>query len=123
MDNTSRKNTFVDAYLRILNFASAVQKLPGMDDFDANLKALFEEITVAWAKNTPLTVSNAIGIKKLGSSATLHKRIARLRQMGLVVAVHTGGDARSKSLMLTDNGVEYLRRLGAASSKALLPNS
>ena len=123
MEKTLPQNAFVDTYLRLLNFASAVKQLPGMDDFDANLKALFEEITVAWSKNTPLTVSTAIGIKKLGSSATLHKRILRLRKMGLVVAVHTGGNARTKTLVLTENGVEYLRRLGAASSKALLPES
>jgi hypothetical protein len=123
MKKSMPKTAFVDAYLRLLNFASAVEQLPGMEAFDVYTKALFEEITLAWSKNTPLSVRKAIGIKKLGSPATLHKRVKLLCTMGLVVAVNTGGDPRTKSLFLTDNGVEYLRRLGAASSKALLSNA
>lgn len=112
--NKATRSPTVTAYLRFLQLASAVQLLPGMDRFDANEKALFEEIMLAWSKNAPLTVRQAIGLEKLGSPATLHKRVARLRKMELVEAACMDGDRRTKFLIPTSKGLEYAGGLGKA---------
>ncbi len=113
MNKVPRSPT-VTAYLRFLQLTSAVQLLPGMDRFDANEKALFEEIMLAWSRNAPLTVRQAIGLDRLGSPATLHKRVTRLRKMELVEAACMAGDRRTKFLVPTRKGLEYAASLGKA---------
>jgi hypothetical protein len=116
------RSPFIGAYLRFLQFASAVELLPGMDSFDPNEKALFEEIMLAWSKNAPLTVRQAIGIERLGSPATLHKRVTRLRQMELLEAASMVTDRRTKFLVPTRKGLEYADAIGQAYSLSLQPS-
>jgi hypothetical protein len=119
MQNHER-SPFIGAYLRFLQFAAAVELLPGMDSFDPNEKALFEEIMLAWSKNA--TVRQAIGIERLGSPATLHKRVTRLRQMELLEAASMGTDRRTKFLVPTRKGLEYADAIGQAYSMSLQPS-
>lgn len=117
-----QQSEFISTYLRILQFASAVQLLPGMDSFDANSKALFEAIMLGWSKNIPLTVREAIGMEHLGSPATLHKRLVQLRKMELIEALFKGEDHRTKYLIPTEKGLEYASKLGKAFSLSLQPD-
>lgn len=106
----------INFYLRFLKLVSAVQLLPGMDSFDANSKVLFEQIMLAWAKDMPLTVRDAMGMEHLGSPATLHKRLVQLREMQLVDAISKDNDRRTKYLIPTEKGLEYVSKLGQAFS-------
>lgn len=116
--NKDERSPTVATYLRFLQLAAAVELLPGMDRFEANEKALFEEIMLAWSKNAPLTVRQAIGLERLGSPATLHKRVSRLRKMELIDASCVAGDRRTKYLVPTSKGLEYAEGLGKAYSQS-----
>lgn len=106
------RSLFISAYLRFLELASAVEALPGMDFFDPNHKALFEAIVLSWSKGRPLTVREAIGQAELGSPATLHKRLVRLREAELITVQSIEGDRRSKLLVPTEKGLDYISKFG-----------
>jgi len=106
------RSLFIGAYLRFLELASAVEALPGMDFFDPNHKALFEAILLSWSKGQAMTVREAIGRAELGSPATLHKRLVRLRQADLVTVQFIEGDRRSKLLIPTEKGLDYVSKFG-----------
>ena len=106
------RSLFIGAYLRFLELASAVEALPGMDFFDPNHKALFEAIVLSWSKGHAMTVREAIGRAELGSPATLHKRLVRLRQAELIAVQFIEGDRRSKLLIPTEKGLDYISRFG-----------
>lgn len=102
------------AYMRFLQLAAAIDGLPELDGFGANERALFEAIALAWAQQKPLSVRQAIALEALGSPATLHKRINRLRQLGLVSDSSEPKDRRTKRLIPTDLGLAYAEKLGQA---------
>ena len=106
------RSLFISAYLRFLELASAVDALPGMDFFDPNHKALFEAILLSWSQGRAMTVREAIGRAELGSPATLHKRLVRLRQAELVTVEFIEGDRRSKLLVPTEKGLDYVSKFG-----------
>lgn len=93
--------------------------LPGMDRFDANTKALFEGVLLAWSMDKPLTVRHTIGIERLGSPATLHKRLTTLRKLELIKSVGHDSDRRTKFLVPTNQGLDYAAKLGQACSQSL----
>lgn len=105
---------YVEAYSRFLALLSAVNQMPGMADFGAHEKALFDEVLLAWSNRTPLTVRQIIHMDHLGSPATLHKRLTRLRDLGWVDASSEARDRRTKYLSPTAKGLEYAENLGKA---------
>lgn len=107
------RSLFIGAYLRFLELTSAVEALPGMDFFDPNHKALFEAILLSWSQGHAMTVREAIGRAELGSPATLHKRLVRLRQAELVAVEFIAGDRRSKLLVPTEKGLDYVSKFGS----------
>lgn len=115
---TDRRLPHFDAYMRFLHLAGEVAPLPNMQAFGVNERALFEAIVLAWAGGTPLKVSEAIGIDHLGSAATQHKRLARLRQMELIDTLRQDDDHRTKLLIPTAKGLEYASRVGMALLKS-----
>lgn len=121
MDNDQR-SPYVSAYLRFLRLVAVTTMLPGMDRFDANTQALFEEIMLAWSSGTPLSVRQAIYIDRLGSPATLHKRVSTLRKMELIEVAGSEGDRRTKFLVPTSKGLKYIAKLDEACLQSLQPN-
>jgi len=91
-----------NVYLRFLQLAKAIQSLPESPLLDANENALLEAIAVHWYEERPMTVREAIGLAHLGSPATLHKRITRLRAKDLVQTFNQADDKRAKYLIPTD---------------------
>lgn len=100
------------AYLRFLKLICTVEGPPSLDEIDANDKALFESICLCWSEDKVMTVRDAISQVKLGSPATLHKRLHRLIANGLVVAKHIGSDKRTKYIIPSEKGEVYLEWLG-----------
>lgn len=100
---SSKRITPIDnVYLRFLQLAKAIQSLPESPLLDANENALLEAIAVHWYEERPMTVREAIGLAHLGSPATLHKRITRLRAKDLVQTFNQADDKRAKYLIPTD---------------------
>ena len=94
-NNSSNKG---NPYLRFLQLAKAIQNLPDAPLLDANENALLEAIALRWFEQKPMTVREAIGLSNLGSPATLHKRITRLRDRDLVKTFSQADDKRAKFL-------------------------
>lgn len=100
------------AYLRFLQLAKTIQKLPDAPLMDANEKALLEEIALRWFENRPMTVREAIGLDQLGSPATLHKRITRLRSRDLLETFNQPDDKRAKFLIPTEKTLTMFNDFG-----------
>ena len=97
------------AYLRFLQLAKAIEGLPSLD---ANESALLDALAVQWFAGNPLTVMQAMGLSHLGSPATMHRRIARLRKMGMIATDEDANDTRIKRLILTPAAVAHFEQLG-----------
>ncbi len=103
---------FASAYLRFLQLARVIQALPDGMEMDANESALLEAVVLRWYENSPMTVREAIGLTALGSPATLHKRITRLRQKEMLNTLNLEGDRRAKFLIPTERTLSYFSHLG-----------
>jgi DNA-binding MarR family transcriptional regulator len=103
---------FVSAYLRFLQLAKVIQALPDGMEMDANEKALLQAVVLRWYENQPMTVREAIALADLGSPATLHKRITRLREKDMLSTLNLEGDRRAKFLIPTQRTLDYFSHLG-----------
>jgi hypothetical protein len=109
---TIKNNSTAGAYLRFLQLAKGIQQLPDAPQLDANEKALLEEVALRWFENSPMTVREAIGLAQLGSPATLHKRITRLRQKDLLMTFNQPEDKRAKYLIPTEKTIAMFGAFG-----------
>ena len=108
------------AYLAFLGLAarnSNNEASPG-HDIDPNETALLEIVILRWAMHTPMTVRQTIAMARLGSPATLHKRLMRLRAKGYLQLQDVVGDRRVKQLVAGARGVEYIETMGRHLLKA-----
>ncbi len=109
---------FASAYLRFLQLAQVIQALPDGMEMDANEKALLQAVVLRWYEGQPMTVREAIGLADLGSPATLHKRITRLREKEMLSTLYQEGDRRAKFLMPTQRTIDYFSHLGQSMQDA-----
>ena len=105
--------------MRFLQLAKSVQQLPDAPQLDANERALLEEIALRWFENRVMTVREAIGLSQLGSPATLHKRITRLRQKDLLKTFNQPEDKRAKYLIPTDKTIAMFGNFGKRMNSAI----
>ena len=83
-----------------------------------NLLALFELIVVKHAQDQAMTVSEAMALQHMASSAALHKRIDDLREAGMIDVIFKGRNRRTKYLIPSEKGERYLRFMGQLLRKA-----
>ena len=112
------QSPFASAYLRFLQLAKVVQALPDGQEMDANESALLQSVVLRWYENEPMTVREAIGLAGLGSPATLHKRITRLREKDMLSTLNQEGDRRAKFLIPTQRTLDYFKHLGQSMQQA-----
>jgi hypothetical protein len=98
--------------MRFLKLSKAIQQLPDAPLLDANENALLEEIALRWFEKSPMTVREAISLAHLGSPATLHKRITRLRQRDLLLTFNQADDKRAKYLLPSDKTLAMFADFG-----------
>ena len=79
---------------------------------------LLGQIALSEYAGDGLTVLDVMGMKDLGSPATLHRRLALLRKHGLVLVEGKQDDMRVKYLHLSTAAKNYFGLLGEALSKA-----
>lgn len=112
------KTPLASAYLRFLQLAKVVQALPDGLEMDANESALLHSVVLRWYENRPMTVREAISLDQLGSPATLHKRISRLRDKDMLSTFNQNGDKRAKFLIPTQRTIDYFKNLGQSMEQA-----
>ena len=119
MEKTNSTNSpFAAAYLRFLQLAKVIQALPDGLEMDANEKALLQAVVLRWYEGQPMTVREAIALDDLGSPATLHKRITRLREKEMLSTLNLEGDRRAKFLIPTQRTLDYFSHLGQSMQAA-----
>jgi len=118
--NIKFKSSTTIAYMRFLQLARSVQQLPDGPNLDANEKALLEEIALSSFEDRVMTVREAIGLNHLGSPATLHKRIMRLRHKNLLKTFNQSEDKRAKYLIPTDQTIAMFGDFGKKMNSALV---
>ena len=116
---SNKQSNTENVYLRFLQLAKAIQSLPDAPLLDANENALLEAIALRWFENKPMTVREAIGLSELGSPATLHKRITRLRNRDLVETFSQADDKRAKYLIPTEKTLVMFKDFGKKMNTAI----
>jgi hypothetical protein len=119
MTSTDR-SPLANAYFRFLQLARAVEALPDGVLMDANESALLEAVVLRWHEGQPMTVREAINLAALGSPATLHKRITRLRSKDMLATYSEPGDRRAKFLVPTQQALDYFHHLGQSMQQVQL---
>ena len=100
------------AYMRFLRLAKAIEGDKITPNLDANERALLEALALSWHAGEPMTVMQAMALKELGSPATMHRRISRLRKLDMIETQEDPHDTRIKRLVLTATAQEYFAQLG-----------
>ncbi len=117
----SNRSPLAEAYFRFLQLAKALQSDASAVALDANERALLEAVALCWFEDKPMTVREAIALESLGSPATLHKRITRLRQKEMLVAFNQEGDRRAKYLIPSEKTLKLFADLGEHMGRANQP--
>jgi hypothetical protein len=115
------RSSLAEAYFRFLQLARTFQADPSEAAMDANERALLEAVALRWFEDEPMTVREAIALESLGSPATLHKRITRLRQKDMLVAFNQEGDRRAKYLIPSEKTLKMYAELGGNMQKVQQP--
>ena len=102
----------INSYLRFAKLATVFFR-DSHFILNPNQRALLDAIALAWHQGEPMSVRQAISLKKLGSAATLHKRLAILRSEDYLEEFNTQGDKKTKLLKLTPKTLLYFETLGA----------
>jgi DNA-binding MarR family transcriptional regulator len=105
----------------LVRFLSSVNKMEevhyaSLPDNDAKL--LLMAVTVAHESGTPLNVSQAMQIRRIGSPAKNHRKIDDLLHAGMIDLVHDAGNRRTKYLVPTETAMAIFDELAAALAQA-----
>jgi hypothetical protein len=101
-------------YIQFLNLLRVLEKTSQTPDIDATSKLILDEVAIGVSKEDMLTVSDVMGLKHIGSPATLHRKLNQLIAAHMVDPVFQGNNRRTKYIALTQEGESYFRRLSDA---------
>ena len=77
-----------------------------------DLKALIELVAGRAVRNEPdYTVSDLIGMRILGSPATVHARIKKCVSLGYLELLSNSQDGRVRHIKLAPRAIEYFEKL------------
>ena len=106
-------------YLRFLELAKLAADMPEVGLLKPNEAHLLQEVALRNGEDQALRISDVLEMKQLGSPATLHKRLARLRDSGLLSVQPDATDHRVKYLIATPLAMAYFERMGQAMKTAM----
>ena len=85
---------------------------------DLDAQVLLMRIAMANDRNEPMNVTQAMGLKAIGSPAMLHRKINDLLHKGLVELVFEGTNRRTKYLVLTTLSLAIIDAMANAAARA-----
>ncbi len=100
------------AYLRFVNLANAIRKLPGFPLLDAMEERVLNGLAAGWATGAEMTVLDAMKLAPDASPSTVHRRLKGLQRKGLVCLRDSPLDSRVRLVAPTDLAMAYFERLG-----------
>jgi len=99
------------AYLRLLNLVSAVQRCqPALDPIE---ERLLNRMATAWHRGEKVSVTEAMEAQEGLAPATVHRRLKRLRDKGLITLATGEGDQRMRYIEPTPQALRYFAELDA----------
>ena len=119
MTPQQKKSSLADVYLRFLHATKAIDSHPSAPAIDANEEALLNALAVHWHSGKPLAVREAMTLDTLGSPSTLHRRISRLKALGLLDDKSSPGNLRIKLLVPSNRALTFFEKRGAALNKTV----
>ena len=108
-----------NSYMRFLKIVAALEPQQLHKEITPIAVLLLNEIAVKDFDEQPLTVSQALEFRALGSPATLHRKIDELREAGMIEVTNVGTNRRTKYLFLTQAARDYFQIKNDAMLKAL----
>lgn len=104
------------AYLRLLNLVSAIQR--GQPALDPIEERLLNRMATAWHRGEKVTVTEAMDAQDGLAPATVHRRLKRLRDKGLITLSTDEGDQRVRYIEPTPQALRYFADLDACFQQA-----
>lgn len=99
----------MNKYIRFLLLSDEIETI-----FDHTERYLFNLIAVRHFHQNPMRVTEAMHKNMVASPATIHRKLDNLREKGLIDTQYEGKNRRTKFLVLTPMGVNYLHQKAAA---------
>lgn len=81
---------------------------------------ILDQIAIHEEAGNLLTVRKLIGFEQIASPATIHKHLSSLRKLGYVIAETKDDDKRTRHLVLSPLGQQYINTLSKALVKAAI---
>ena len=106
-------------YIQFLNLLKALEQTSQQPDIDVTSKLILEEIAIGVAKGEMLTVSDVMGLKHIGSPATLHRKLNLLIEADMVFSVFQDNNRRTKYIHPTAKTDQYFADLGAVLQQSM----
>lgn len=107
-----------DAYLRFVRLLETLEGSPSFPKLDPIEKRLLEFIAIHEQDGKAILVGDVIYLNDIGSPATLHRRLQRLKNHDLV-RYGEDIDGRKKYLELTPKAKDYCAKLGKCLMRAV----
>ena len=104
----------MNPYTKFLNLLQGITQLDKYPALTPLSKLILDQIALHEALRKPLTVREMIGFDQIASPATLHKHLTNLRSSGYVIAKTKDDDKRTKHLVLSPLGHQYVNALSKA---------
>ncbi|WP_250517390.1 hypothetical protein [Caballeronia sp. INDeC2] len=113
-----QNNRIIDTYFRFLNLSHAMHALPSAPKLDAGEIRLLEALATSWHAGHALTVKETMSLPIGGAPATLHRKLTRLKNLGLVSMDEKADDMRAKTVSPTRSALDYFEKIAACFDEA-----
>ena len=103
------------AYAAYLHFLALSVNLRGggeLLELDPMEECVLNEVAALWAQGVQISVTEAMRRSRSSSAATVHRRLTKLRQKGLIRLVPDPADNRIRTIHPTDTTLAYFANLG-----------
>ena len=109
------------SYMRFLRSVTSLEPHNHKhEDISPTAILLLNVVAVKNFNEQPLTVSQAMEFKSLGSPANLHRKIYELYEAGMISFSYAGSNRRTKYLFLTQAARDYFQIKNDAMLKAVV---
>ncbi len=108
-----------NSYIRFINLLNVLHRKNPSRSLDKIEISLLEHILSVESRNGILLVGDLLQLKKLGSQATLHKRVKNLSALRFIKLETDKVDSRKKSVVSTKLGMKYIQFMSDCLKKSL----
>ena len=98
-------------YINFINRKNRILESDKFPNLTFKSKLILDQIALHAFAGKPLTVKQAMGFDQIASPATLHKNLSTLKDSGYISAISLNEDKRTKHLVLTSLGHQYVKAL------------